>query len=341
MHLPKLTMAGDILGYCAIICATDKTRAAMEANGFKLIDLAVSGAKSGGVEEAFVVFGENVSGATCAYSFEEALKKAGKFDGAFIIDRTLPLAIPKTYAALEKAAKTAPAEAFVPSYGGVWGWPVLVKSAALEKINFSGEMDFSELEKVLIPVEDPGIIPHGDDQLEKFKTQINRRFGMAEHLREKLYEEAELLPHIRAHCRAVGELSARMAQELIKHGFRLDVELCRTAGALHDILRLEEMHPLKGARFLRDRGYWAVSHIIAAHNDFEGIDEPDFDESNIVCLADKLLQDDRRVSFEVRYKKVRDIFPEDTPLGVRIREDERKCRIMGEKYKKITGISLE
>ena len=39
----------------------------------------------------------------------------------------------------------------------------------------------------------------------------------------QLYEEVRLPAHIRAHCRAVGDLAARMAESLISRGACLDV----------------------------------------------------------------------------------------------------------------------
>jgi hypothetical protein len=84
-----------------------------------------------------------------------------------------------------------------------------------------------------------------------------------------------------------------------------------------------------------------VSSIVAAHNDFDGIDNLDFDEGTVVCLADKLLREDVRVDLDTRYFQAREAFSPDTELGARVRRDEEMSRMLVRRYKKLTGFELE
>lgn len=366
---------GESMRTCAVIAAAGMSsrmgdfKPKIELNGFPMIEMTVQSAKNGGVEKVFVIAGNRIeqidevlkgSGAEIVQNplfdtqdmFSSVrmgiIKAACGYDALFVLPGDIPLVGPKVFGALERVALSSKEDVFIPKYEGNSGHPVLIKKEAFSAlISYSGNEGLrgamKEIPKKYIDAEDLGVLADADTpfDMEELKLLAKRRKGIAPKLWEALYDEAGLPQHIRAHCRAVGALSAEIAENLIRAGYRLDVELCRSGGAMHDILRLEKYHPLAGARFLRDRGYWAVSSIIAAHNDFEGIDFPDFDEGTVVCLADKLIKDDTRVTLITRYFQAREAFAPDTDIGLRVRQDEEKCRLLVQKYRALTGIELE
>ena len=58
----------------------------------------------------------------------------------------------------------------------------------------------------------------------------------------KLYEEWKTPDHVKAHCRAVSNVGVKLAEELNKHGYSLDLELIRGTGLIHDVARTHENH---------------------------------------------------------------------------------------------------
>lgn len=154
---------------------------------------------------------------------------------------------------------------------------------------------------------------------------------------ERLYQAAGLPVHIRAHCRAVGELSAHMAEALNQRGYSLNVELCRDGGYLHDICRLSRQHEKAAGTFLREQGYPYLAEVAERHRGFDG-EEPETvcKEWVIVCLADKLVQEDQRVTLEERYRKALEM----KPVKERIVRDIRILKRLLEEYEVITGERL-
>jgi putative nucleotidyltransferase with HDIG domain len=118
---------------------------------------------------------------------------------------------------------------------------------------------------------------------------------------------------VRSHCEAVCRQALRMAEKLEEAGEELDFRIIRSAALLHDVMRTESDHVLKGACVLRREGYPAVAEVIRCHHDMEIMDDqgigkadPDLQlEKAVVYLADKLVLEDREVSLEKRFAESR------------------------------------
>ena len=100
---------------------------------------------------------------------------------------------------------------------------------------------------------------------------------------------------VQAHCLAVSAEALRIAQAL---PLDLDRELLASAALLHDLARKEKNHTLLGAAWLRDLGYARAADVVAQHHDWQGAA---IDAAAIVYLADKCVQEDRRVSLAERF----------------------------------------
>ena len=115
---------------------------------------------------------------------------------------------------------------------------------------------------------------------------------------EWLRERYKMPEHIRLHCNAVAQKALQLAV-----GRNVDTELLLCAAQLHDISRAHGFsHAQDGARLLRESGYPRVSELIACHHDL-----PDGTplETQILYLADKLVQGDREVSLHERFEESR------------------------------------
>lgn len=118
---------------------------------------------------------------------------------------------------------------------------------------------------------------------------------------EALWEKYGTHPQVRAHCQAV----ARRAMELAdRAGLDADRELLRAACLLHDLLRDRPDHARACAEKMVQEGWPALGEIIAVHHD---LPEGAGTEASLLYLADKLVQGDRPVSLEERFRAKRNL----------------------------------
>jgi putative nucleotidyltransferase with HDIG domain len=108
-----------------------------------------------------------------------------------------------------------------------------------------------------------------------------------------------------AHCRAVATAAETLARALKPHLPRLDIDLARAAGLLHDIARKCPKHAAKGQRILDNLGLARLGEVVGAHMVLtaEQAEAPDPTEEQLVYLADKLVVDDRLATLEERVER--------------------------------------
>ena len=114
-------------------------------------------------------------------------------------------------------------------------------------------------------------------------------------LAERLLAAAAPGPRVEAHCRAVAAESLRIAEAL---PLELNLELLESAALLHDLARGEKDHAFLGAAWLRELGYEDAAALVGQHHDLNSRTP---DEAAILYLADKCVQEDRRVTLEERF----------------------------------------
>ena len=105
-------------------------------------------------------------------------------------------------------------------------------------------------------------------------------------------------PHVIAHCRAVAKEALLLADRVPQKLDSPDRQLLFAAALLHDIARTERAHAETGAVWIRALGYPEAAAVIAQHHDFDG---DQLDEAALLFLADKHIQEDRRVPLEERF----------------------------------------
>ena len=102
---------------------------------------------------------------------------------------------------------------------------------------------------------------------------------------------------VEQHCRAVAAEALRLADAL--SGFvSIDRNLLVCSALLHDIARSEPDHAYTGAKWLRLLGFPDAAAVVEQHHDWSGSDP---DEAALLFLADKCVQEDRRVSLDERF----------------------------------------
>lgn len=120
-----------------------------------------------------------------------------------------------------------------------------------------------------------------------------------------------------AHGRAVAEVAVALGEAINRHsGRRLDLELCRVSGWLHDLAKGHPHHEAEGARWLDALGFERAAAVVAAHKDLEWTPQMGIGERELVHLADKLVRGNRLVSVEERFEEKLALYRND-PEAVR------------------------
>jgi len=71
---------------------------------------------------------------------------------------------------------------------------------------------------------------------------------------------------------------------------------------VHDLARGWPHHADEGARILREMGFSRIADIVEVHMDYAVNKEVPITEAEVVFLADKWIQEDRRISMEERFQ---------------------------------------
>ncbi len=110
-----------------------------------------------------------------------------------------------------------------------------------------------------------------------------------------------------AHSEEVTRTAMTIAKALVEKGYDLDLRLLEAAALLHDIARTEENHGLVGALALEKKGYRKVAGLVKCHM-FYATDpfKSEITELDILCLADRMVKEDKFVGLEVRMGSVLD-----------------------------------
>ena len=116
----------------------------------------------------------------------------------------------------------------------------------------------------------------------------------------ELFDRYGTPEHVRGHCRAVSDTGYRIALALNRAGMNIDADLVKYAGLVHDLMRVHENHGEEAAKVLRSFGYDDEADVVKNHMyyDFTKSGEPT--ETDIVCLADRLVCEDEYVGLDRR-----------------------------------------
>lgn len=160
---------------------------------------------------------------------------------------------------------------------------------------------------------------------------------------EQLLNEYGTPEHVKKHCRAVAETAYIIGESLNRKGLELDLDLILAAGLLHDIARVEDKHEKAGAQIIEGIGYIEEAGIIRAHTryDFSLVDQ--INETDLVCLADRLVLEDNYAGLDDRInyiinKAARNGHPEAEPI---IRQKKEEAKRFIDRLERVLGCSLD
>ncbi len=319
------------------------------------LEILIDNLRTAGVEDIFVVVGYNKDiisgfladkGVTVVYneSFAEGMftsiqkgveAAADNGNDCFLMTPVdIPLIPPYIMKAVLNRYYDNPDCFTVPCFEGRKGHPLCIPAAFTEEILSSGGktgmksvVSKHEDELIRIDTHCEGIVLDMDTQ-EAYKRLVefynNNRYPDEEQC-ALILRRMETPAHVVKHCQAVTRTAVAITEELNLHGSSLSVPLVRAAGLLHDVLRTRKKHWEEGAKAALDYGYPEVADIIMDHMNYIPA-TPVFEvtEKDIVCLADKLRQEEKLVTLEERLEPVR-VRWADNPEALAVIEKRIRC----------------
>jgi hypothetical protein len=104
------------------------------------------------------------------------------------------------------------------------------------------------------------------------------------------------------HGRAVALVATRLGSALNRTGCSLDIPLLEAAALLHDLAKGEPDHARAGARLLHEHGFAALSGPVATHMDISVNEGKAISAAEVLYLADKMVQGERRLAPKERFR---------------------------------------
>jgi HD superfamily phosphodiesterase len=157
-----------------------------------------------------------------------------------------------------------------------------------------------------------------------------------------LLKEYHTPDHVVRHCLKVTETALKLGRALNDRGCRLDLGLIQGAGLIHDIARVEDKHWEIGAEIAAGLGYDQEAEIIKVHMHYNcDPNREKISETDILCLADRMVKEDEYVGLEDRMKYILDKFKGNPEAAARISERIKDNKAMIRRIEKIIGTSID
>lgn len=343
----------------------------MKIGGLSPLEILINHFRSAGVEDIFVVTGFNADvisnfladkGVRILYNenFEQGMftsvqtgVKAASENGndCFLLTPVdIPLIPPYIIKAVLNRQYKTPDSFVVPCYEGKKGHPLSIPADyAQEILTDAGEQGMKSItsrhedKMVYLETNCESIILDMDTQeayAELVRYYDENKYPTEEQCR-KILDRMGTPAHVVRHCEAVTNTAVRIGKALNEHGCHFSIPLIRAASLLHDALRVRKKHWQAGADMAFDYGYPEVADIILDHmNYMHPIPVYEITEKDIVCLSDKLRQEDKLVTLDERLEPVRKRWA-DNPEALQVIEDKIKAaQAVMEYIENIIGVRI-
>ncbi len=148
--------------------------------------------------------------------------------------------------------------------------------------------------------------------------------------------------HVIRHCVKVTETALKIGNALNEKGFHLNLDLIQGAGLIHDIARVQDKHWEVGAKIAFELGYDQEAEIIQVHMFYNcNPNEAGINETDIICLSDRMVKEDQFVGLETRMQYILEKFKENQRAVEQISERIKDNQAMIRKIEKILGTSID
>lgn len=157
-----------------------------------------------------------------------------------------------------------------------------------------------------------------------------------------LYKKWDTPSHVIAHCKAVADVAAKLASELNNHGYKLDIALVRGSALAHDVARIHENHAAVGSKILEELGYHDEADIVKVHMTYHSFNQiENANECDLVCLADRLVKEDKYVGLDERITYILKKAPEDEEIRHHILDGKKRTREFMDNIEKVIGKKID
>ncbi len=269
----------------------------------------------------------------------------------FVLPVDIPLVRPLTISCLLQAmAENSIAQAFVPCFAGRTGHPPLLRSGLRQAIaahdgsqGLRGVLAAARVEQVEVP--DRHILVDIDTP-EQYRQALDlwqrRDIPSPDEAEALLDRECGRSSQVAAHSRAVARVAGILARGVNScQASQLDPDLAVAAALLHDIAKGSPDHCAAGARRLAELGFSTrLTGIVAGHADYDPDPHQAVNETEVVYLADKLVQGDAVIPLDERFQAKLSMFA-DNPEAVRaVQRRWEQARFIADRIAKACGGSL-
>ncbi|PKM49282.1 MAG: phosphohydrolase [Firmicutes bacterium HGW-Firmicutes-7] len=149
-------------------------------------------------------------------------------------------------------------------------------------------------DSLLVPVFDEATLMDMDTKADYEKLLKYQAIGTLSRLEcHAILTYYQVPDHIIKHCKTVERLARDIYEHVHKAGFEFNKEELLAAALLHDLVRQQKNHAIVGARILSEMGYRNIGAMIGTHMDIEVLDDDHLSASEILYLADKLVNEDQ------------------------------------------------
>lgn len=234
-------------------------------------------------------------------------------DAFFVLPVDIPLVRPATIRhLLQLYRQERGADVIYPRFRGERGHPPLIAAGRAREIAaWEGEgglkaiLEQWEAGALDLDVADRNILLDMDTN-DDYRLLLERSERTAIPDRDECQALLEDVLHVNEgvirHGEAVARVATRLGEELNRAGCCLDLQLLGAAGLLHDIAKGEPDHARAGASILVEHGFDAVAGAVATHMDISVSEGDEVGAGELIYLADKLVQGERPVSLEERFR---------------------------------------
>ena len=235
------------------------------------------------------------------------VKKLTRVDGFFLLPVDIPLVRSATVKTLIDHFDDS--SVLFPCFDQQRGHPPLIPACFIPQImKYNGEGGLKKLLEQFkgrdVAVWDQSVL-FDMDRPEDYKKLVRRNARMHFGTRAEAAALAAMMMADKgvSHGREVAKVAGIIGKELNKNGHSLDLVLLHNAALLHDISKGQHHHEIKGADLLRELGLSGLTDCVRYHRDITPPPSGELTEIELVCLADKLVCGNRRVSVRHRYEE--------------------------------------
>jgi molybdenum cofactor cytidylyltransferase len=237
-----------------------------------------------------------------------------------------------------------------PAFRGLRGHPPLISASYRDSIlswqgdgGLKGLLMQYEADAVTVETGDEGVLLDMDtpEDYERLQKSMQRPLVPSRQICEQLLAERFVAGSpVIGHCRAVAHVALLMAERMNNSGCRLDLELIEAAALLHDLAKGEPRHAAAGADMLRGMGYNAVADLVAVHMELPPRDDDAITAADLLFLADKLLEGDRLVPLETRFRHQLKRYADNVQITAAITGRLESARTIQRRVETRLGISV-